>query len=128
MKTYGGKKMLKVMIVDDEQHCLEELRQILTASSGYEVCEEYNDAFSAMEALQIAAPDILIADVLMPGMSCIGLVMQVKQLYPDIRIVLMTEKPYLALDGYEVGVSGVILKPLTDRGVMKTLRRIDKTG
>jgi len=116
--------MLKVMIVDDEKHFLEKLQQILSESSGYEVCGEYTDAFSAMEALQIAAPDILIADVLMPGMSGIGLVMQVKQLYPDIRIVLMIEKPGLAVEGYEVGVSGVILKPLTDRGVMRTLRRI----
>ena len=43
--------MLKVMIVDDELNILAELRQILSASSGYEVCEEYTDAFSAMEAL-----------------------------------------------------------------------------
>jgi YesN/AraC family two-component response regulator len=118
--------MLKVMIVDDEKHCLEELQQILAACSSYEVCGEYTDAFSAMEALQIAVPDILIVDFLMPGMSGIGLTMQVKQLYPDISTVLMTEKPGLAVEGYEVGVSGVILKPLTDRGVMKTLGRITR--
>ena len=116
--------MLKVMIVDDEKHFLEKLQHIFSESSGYEVCGEYTDAFSAMEALQLAAPDILIADVLMPGISGIGLVKQVKQLYPDIRIVLMTENPCFAVEGYEVGVSGVILKPLTDRGVMKTLKRI----
>ncbi len=116
--------MLKVMIVDDELHILEELRRIVSANSGYEVCGEYFDAFSTMEALQIATPDILIADVLMPGMSGFGLAMQVKQLHPDIRIVLMAEKPDLAVEGYEVGVSGVILKPMTDIGVMKTLKRI----
>ena len=117
--------MLKVMIVDDEKHFLEKLHQIFSESSGYEVCGEYTDAFSALEALQIAAPDILIADVLMPGMSGIGLAMQVKQLYPDISIVLMAEKPCLAVEGYEVGVAGVILKPLTEGGVMKTLIRQD---
>ena len=116
--------MLKVMIVDDELNILAELRQILSASSGYEVCGEYTDAFSAMEVLPRAAPDILIADVLMPGMSGVGLAMLVKKLYPDIRIVLMAEKAGLAVEGYEVGVSGVILKPLTDSGVMKTLMRI----
>ena len=119
------------MIVDDEKSFLKKLLQILSESSGYEVCGEYTDAFSAKEALQTAVPEILIVDDLMPGMSGIGLVMQVKQLYPDIRIVLMTEKPCLAVEGYEVGVAGVILKPLTDRGVMRTLRRIirqDRNG
>ena len=107
--------MLKVMIVDDEKHCLEELRQILAASSGYEVCGEFSDAFSAIQALSRAAPDILLADILMPGISGIGLAIQAKRLYPDMKIVLMTEKPGLALEGFEVGVARVIMKPLTEK-------------
>jgi len=85
----------------------------------YEVCGECTDAFSAMEALKRAVPEILITNVLMPGISGIELAMQVRRLYPDIRTVPMSEKPGYAVEGYEMRASCVILKPLTGSMVIK---------
>ncbi len=116
--------MLKVMIVSNEMHCLNELRGILSAGSSYEICGEFSEAFSAMQALARVSPDILLADVLLPGMSGIGLAMRVKQQYPDIKIVLIVVSSSLAVEGYEVGAVGVILKPITAKSVLKTLKRL----
>lgn len=120
--------MINVMLVDNEHRYLDRLRYILSEIGGYNICGEYINAFSALEAVKEKPPDILITDILVAGMSGIGLALQVKELYPKICIVLMTDKPSLAMEVYEIGAAGIITKPLSEKGVVKTLRRLRKIG
>lgn len=120
--------MLSVMLVDDEKYYLDEISKILSEISDYEICGEYRNAFSAMESLENIVPDILITDLLMPGMSGIGLAKHVKHLYPNIKILLIVENHSLALEGFEAGVLGIILKPLIGIELLTTLRRVARAG
>lgn len=116
--------MVKVMIVDDEKHFLEELSKILSDTKVYSVCGEYTNAFTAIGALCYEAPDILLTDVLMPGMSGIELAMYIRKKFPQTRVILMSENPSFAVEGYEAGVSGFILKPFNGSRVVETVRRL----
>ncbi len=116
--------MVRIMIVDSEKHSQEEIRQILSQNEAYDVCTEYTNAISAMEALEKEKPDIVLTNVLMPGMSGIALAEYVKKLYPLIQIILISENISFAAKGYDVGVSGFILKPLIGRRVLETVKRI----
>lgn len=117
--------MVKVMIVDNEKQSQQEIRQILSQNEIYDICTEYTNAISAMEALEKERPDIVLTNVLMPGITGIELAEYVKKLYPLIQVILMSENLSFAVKGYEVGASGFILKPLIGKRVMETVKRIE---
>jgi DNA-binding NarL/FixJ family response regulator len=49
--------MVKVMIVDNEKHFLEELSEIFSDARAYQVCGVYTNASSAITAIPEALPD-----------------------------------------------------------------------
>lgn len=120
--------MKKAMLVGAEKNIIEKLKAILYRNDSYVICGEYKDGFSAVEALNTHTPDILITEVLLRGIDGIALARQIKKINKNIKIILMVEKPSLVMEGFEVGVEGVILKPLKEAEVLKTLRRIYKTS
>ncbi len=77
-----------------------------------------------MKAVEELDPDVLITDVLMPGMSGLELVRKIRSIKPDLSIILMSDNPSYAVNGYELGVSGFLLKPLVKSKVHETLNRL----
>ena len=83
-----AKSKPKVLIVDDEHLIADTLAEILN-DKGFEVTAVY-DGRSALEHIQDFDPDILITDVVMPGMSGIELATIVRSTCPTTRIVLLS--------------------------------------
>ncbi len=85
-----------VLIADDETS-VRKLAGAILAQSGYEVLE----AKDASEALEIAArtpPDVLVTDILMPGMSGPELILRLKEQGAVERFLLISGYPGDALD------------------------------
>ncbi len=115
--------MLKVMLVDDEEWCLEELAEILGKMDNVELTGTYNNAANALESAARDAPDIVFIDVQMPGMSGLELAQKLKQLIQKPYIVLVSEKECFARNGFDIGVNDYILKPIRAERVIMTLGR-----
>lgn len=79
---------LELLIVDDEAAIRMSLTQIF-ASRGYHV-RDFSDAFSALEAIRVAPPDILVSDLNMPGMSGFELLLTVRRHFPEVHIIAMS--------------------------------------
>jgi len=77
-----------VLVVDDEKRIADTLAAILE-SKGYESRAAYNGA-TALEACHARIPDLLITDVVMPGMSGIELGIAVKREYSRCHILLFS--------------------------------------
>lgn len=77
-----------VLVVDDESSIADTLAEILTRS-GYSAAAAY-DADSALEAALLRPPELLISDVVLPGMSGIDLAVGVRRVFPDCRIILFS--------------------------------------
>ena len=85
--------MAKIVIVDDEIAILESLELIL-ASAGYETLT-FDSAQSASEALrnlENQIPDLIISDIVMPKMSGLALVNELRDgpKFSDIPIILIS--------------------------------------
>jgi YesN/AraC family two-component response regulator len=79
---------LSVLIVDDEPLIADTLAVILRRK-GYASSAVYNGVDAIMSA-EMAPPDILITDVMMPGMNGIDLAVSVKALIPDCAVLLFS--------------------------------------
>jgi DNA-binding response OmpR family regulator len=85
----GGDQYLPiVLVVDDESIIADTLAEILTRS-GYEGIAAY-DGDSALETALLRPPEMLIADVVLPGMSGIELAITVRRVFPECRIILFS--------------------------------------
>ena len=82
------KRKPTVLIVDDEHLIADTLAEILS-DKGYEASAVYNPR-QAIEQMRDLRPDIVITDVLMPGMNGIELAKIVRATCPDTRILLVS--------------------------------------
>jgi CheY-like chemotaxis protein len=81
--------VLRIFVVDDEPLIASTLTTIL-AQDGYEV-RSFVNPLEALEAVRTAgAPDLVIADVIMPGLSGIDLAVRLKEECPNCKVVLLS--------------------------------------
>jgi CheY-like chemotaxis protein len=79
-------KALRVLIVDDEKIIADSLAHILK-DKGFAATAAYNGE-QALELAATVAPDVLLSDVVMPGISGVELALRLIGLLPSCRIVL----------------------------------------
>jgi CheY-like chemotaxis protein len=81
-------RQAKLLIVDDEPSIRLSLSQLLT-EHGYSV-RSADDGLSALLAIGMEIPDILLSDLHMPGMSGFELLLVVRNRFPAIGVIAMS--------------------------------------
>lgn len=84
----SGEHRPLVLVVDDESVIADTLAEILSRS-GYNAMAEY-DGDSALETALLSPPEMLITDVVLPGMTGIELAITVRRIFPDCKIILFS--------------------------------------
>jgi len=107
----------KILIVDDHQVILEGIKHILRNRPEFEVAGEAYNGSQAIELIDSLRPDIVVMDIKMPQLNGLEATLQIKQSYPDIRIVIFSmfcDTSVISL--FRAGISGYVLKdePLSD--------------
>jgi len=106
----------KVLLVDDDKFLLNMYARKLD-HSGFMI-ETADNAMLAYDKIKSGfVPDVLIADIIMPGMDGIELVRKLKteSLLPKVKIVMLTnqsESPDIKI-ARDLGVDGYIIKAIT---------------
>lgn len=116
-----------VLIVDDDQKIRDLLARYLY-SQGFRVTAAA-DAETAQASLRGLDFDIVLLDVMMPGISGLELAQEIKA-QRDIPICMLTARaePEQRIEGLEVGVDDYISKPFEPRELLLRLRNILRRG
>jgi CheY-like chemotaxis protein len=116
----------KVLVVDDEQTIANTLSWVLD-SEGYET----RAAFSGEEAVEVAqtfAPDILICDVFMEGISGLDAAIEICGKYPSCKALLVSGHVSIAELSQQAADKGYefhyLAKPVHPRTLLEYLRRL----
>lgn len=80
----------RVLIADDNESVRKVLRSLIDQEPGIEVCAVTRDGIETAETAMALRPDLLIVDVLMPGLNGIEVTSVVKNSLPTAKIVLFT--------------------------------------
>ena len=102
---------IKVMIVDDTVHVRRMLRNMLELD-GFQVVAEAGSGQDAVEAVEAAAPDVVVVDYKMPDMDGLETATRIRALRPHQVMILYTAfvDPDLQARAEAVGVSVVLGK------------------
>ena len=113
----------RVLLVDDETN-IRKMVGALLESEGFDTAEAANGS-AALAAVERAAPDAVLLDLMMPGgPDGLATLEQLKRLAPDVPVVMMSGKASLtdAVRATKLGAFQFLEKPLTPEGVLTTLR------
>ncbi len=112
-----------VLVVDDEVVIADTLTTIL-AQHGIAAMTAY-DGFGALEIARVIPPDLLLADVVMPGMSGIDLAIEIQKDVPDCSILLFSGQAattgLLAKAGKAWCDFEVLLKPIHPQKLVQVI-------
>lgn len=111
---------VKIHIVDDESSIRRGTLQNL--KKDYEV-KAFSTAEDALESLEGERPDILLLDIGLPGMSGMEALQEIKRLYPEILVIMVTafEDIHTVVSAMKLGAYDYLLKPLHTETLRATI-------
>ena len=117
---------LNILVVDDDKDVCEYLQDFLT-SDGYQVAT-VNDPTQALEVMKQAEYHVCVLDLMMPKLSGIDLLGQIRRADDDIAVIILTGYPSLetAAASIEHDVSAYIRKPFSIDEFREAIGRIAK--
>lgn len=117
---------LSVLVVDDDQDILEYLQDFLSAE-GFEVTT-LADPTQAVERIRDEVFHLVVLDLMMPKVSGIDLLEQIRGVDDDIAVIILTGYPTLETASASIAhdVSAYINKPFTPDDFREVIARIAK--
>jgi NarL family two-component system response regulator LiaR len=105
-------KMIKVMIVDDHPVVRDGLKNMFMVYDDLELVGEAENGNAALLLCEKIPPDVILMDIVMPGMDGIVTTRAVLDKFPGVRVIILTSYPKddLIQKSLEAGATGYMLK------------------
>lgn len=113
------------MLVDDHEIVRHGVRAFLEAQPDLEVVGEANSGTEALRVVTELVPDVLLLDLLMPGMSGVEVTTHVKRISPHTAVVVLTsyhEDEYI-FPVLRAGALSYVLKDIRPDGLIDAARK-----
>jgi DNA-binding NarL/FixJ family response regulator len=114
----------RVLLADDHALFREGLAGIIASQPDMQVVGEASDGLEAFVKAQELKPDLILMDVQMPGMDGIEAVRQIKQVWPETIIVMLTVRgdDNMLFEALKNGAQGYLLKEIRSQELLEMLR------
>lgn len=121
--------MTRVMVIDDDRDIRFVIRMNLEAE-GFDIIE-CADGFSALEAVQTERPDIIVCDIMMPGLDGYGVLEDLRSRpgTATIPVVFLSAKgsDKEIWTGWQAGADYYLTKPFDPEELLAFVRYIEET-
>lgn len=115
---------IRVLLVDDHAVVREGLRNFLALQDGLEIVGEASDGNEAIEQAQRLEPDVILMDLVMPGLDGIGAMRQLRARSPTSRVIVLTSflEDERVLPAIQAGAAGYLLKNVEPAELARAIR------
>jgi NarL family two-component system response regulator LiaR len=125
-KPHFAESNVRVLIVDDHAIVRKGIRALLSEADGFEVVGEAASGQEAVLSAQENHPDVVLMDLLMPGMDGIEATRQISSEQPQTRILVLTS---FAADSnvfpaIKAGALGYLLKDSAPEDLVRAIRQV----
>jgi DNA-binding NarL/FixJ family response regulator len=118
---------MRIVICDDHKMVVDALSLLLESIDGIEVVSKHYDGKDVLVALELDPTiDIVLSDLQMEVIGGIELTLQVRRLFPHVKICLLTvaDEPESIKEAIRAGADGYVLKNAEREELEKALRSI----
>ncbi len=118
--------MAKILVTDDEQKIREMIRKY-AEFEGFSV-EEAKDGFDAVSKCGKEDFDLIVMDVMMPGLDGFSAVKEIKKKKPNMPVIMLSAlgEEYDKIHGFDLGVDDYVVKPFSTKELMMRIHAILK--
>lgn len=119
---------VRILLADDHQLVRQTLRLALESEDGFELVGEAGDGRQALEEVAKLDPDILLLDIMMPGLNGLEVTRRVKQEHPKTRILVLSMHPDKAyvVKALQNGASGYVAKQAGIGDLIEGVRAVSR--
>lgn len=126
----NSKTKKKLLLVEDDDIIRLGFTTFLNNSEGYRVVSAYNNAEDAIKNIKIDDADICLMDIELPGMNGIEAISRLKQLKPEMLVVVVSvyENDELVFKALCEGASGYLTKNVPASKLIDYLKELENGG
>jgi len=112
----------RILLADDHRLVAEALKALLSAN--FELLGIVEDGRALLKAARELHPDVIVADVAMPGLNGIDALIQMKKTNPGVKVVFLTMHPEVvyARRALDAGARGYVLKHSAPEELVTAIR------
>jgi DNA-binding NarL/FixJ family response regulator len=121
---------INVSIVEDSDKFRETLARVLNRAEGFRCISHYPNAEEAIKALPNDKPEVVLMDINLPGMNGVECVRQLKQLMPELQVMMLTvyEDTENIFNALAAGATGYMLKRTSRDELFEAIREVHRGG
>ena len=117
--------MERILIIDDEPQ-IRSMLTLMLEREGYEVVEA-PDGADGIKIYRQNPADLIITDLIMPNKDGIGMIIDLKKEFPDVKIIAMSGGGLNKPDGYlkgakKLGAACTLTKPIDREEMLEAVR------
>lgn len=118
--------MIKLVIADDHELVREGLRSLLEMSEDVKVVAEATNGPEALAATIEHGPDVLVADLVMPGFDGVELVRRARVQVPATRVLILTNfmDDSRVREALRAGAMGYLLKDVLRQDLLRAIETV----
>jgi DNA-binding NarL/FixJ family response regulator len=117
--------MSTLILADDHQILREALRLLLETQPDLRVIAETGDGLEALQLVEGHKPDLLIVDMMMPGLSGLEVARRTKRVSPATKVIILSmhDTESYVVESLQAGVAGYVLKQSSSQELIFAIRQ-----
>jgi two-component system, NarL family, response regulator LiaR len=127
-KLTGTTKKIRVLVVDDHAIIRKGIRAVLELVPDIDLVGEAENGAQAVELEKELNPDVILMDLMMPGMDGIASIKEIKKQRPSARILVLTNfaGEEMIFPAIKSGAVGYHLKDSSPEALIEAIRQVDQ--
>lgn len=120
--------MIKIILADDHDVVRHGVKSLLKTEKDLYVAGEANNGLEVQDLIDKEKPDLLIVDLMMPGLNGLEVLQRVHKSHPQIRIIVfsMHAEEAFILQALSNGATGYVLKDASVEYLIPAIREVMK--
>jgi DNA-binding NarL/FixJ family response regulator len=121
---------IRVALVEDETVTREGLSLLIDSSPGFRSCGQYESMERVFAHIRVSPPDVLLADIGLPGVSGIEGVRRIHEWLPELPILMLTvhEDSDSVFSAMCAGACGYLVKETPPARLLESIREVHEGG
>ncbi|MFN2515257.1 MAG: response regulator [Pyrinomonadaceae bacterium] len=119
-------KRIRVIVADDHTLVRAGIRALLEKADEIEVAGEAGDGYEALALIRQQTPDLVLLDMVMPGVGGLEVLERIKQDFPLIRVIILGvhETQEYAIRAFQRGAAGYIPKKAASGELVEAIKKV----
>ncbi len=122
--------MIRIIIADDHKMVVDGLKSILETNFPFQVVSTAENGQDLLRILSLVEPDVVLMDIDMPVMNGMVAMQEIKRLYPNIPVIVLTmhEEATLIKKMMDLGAKGFLFKNSNKDELFSAIEIVSKGG